>query len=227
MQEKEPSAKAINWRSSARGKTDRFISELSALNLPNTFNPWRDNCPENDRTDAPAIRRRNLSKVLEAAIGASVEHFWVGRDLGYLGGRRTGLAMTDELHLEAQAQMWGISALTRATTGQACGERTAKEVWHWLVKHGRPTFLWNVFPLHPHRPGESHSNRPHTRSERDAAIHLLTWLHGEMRPKCVVALGRDAQQVLATMGIVHVPVRHPSMGGLNDFRSAMVRLFAC
>jgi uracil-DNA glycosylase len=203
-------------------KLSYFMSELSHINLPDTFNPWRDTCPDCDRPNATAIRRSNLRNVLGAALRADVEHVWVGRDLGYLGGRRTGLAMTDELHLNAQAKMWNTT-VTRATTGKPRGERTASEVWQWMARLKQPTFFWNVFPVHPHRPGDPKTNRPHTRLERDATIHLLRWLVNELRPQCVVALGRDAQRVLNDLGIANVAVRHPSMGGLNDFRNSMAR----
>lgn len=208
----------------AGAKVARFVAELAAVSLPNTFNPWRDICPLHDRVDAPAIRRRNLTSILESALASGAHALWVGRDLGHLGGRRTGLAITDELRLEAQAQMWGIPALTRATIGQPCGETTAREVWYWLEKFQRPTFLWNAFPLHPHRLGEPYSNRPHTTAEGEAGVHFLNYLYSEIQPRLVVALGRDAEGVLASLNIPHVYVRHPSMAGLNDFRHAMGNL---
>jgi hypothetical protein len=132
--------------------------------------------------------------------------------------------MTDEPRLDAQGQMWGLSSLKRATVGQERAEGTAKEVWYWLEKIGQPSFLWNVFPLHPHLPGETQTNRTHTRTERDAAIHFLTQLYTEMHPPLVVALGKDADRILESLNIPHVPVRHPSMGGLTDFRAAMRKL---
>ena len=122
--------------------------------------------------------------------------------------------------------MWGTPPLVRATIGQPCQERTAKEVWHWLEKFQRPAFLWNVFPLHPHQPGKPLSNRVHTNAERDATLHFLRDLHNNLRPRLVVALGRDAQRVLTSLNIQHAPIRHPSMGGLNDFRLAMGRLLS-
>lgn len=214
-----PRRHSASWKSA-----ELFLDGLSSLELPDTFNPWRDTCPEHDRSDAPAIRRGNLLQVLGTAIHAGADHLWVGRDLGYLGGRRTGLAMTDDPHVSHHARMWGLAPMARATVGEVRAERTAQEIWTWLGKLGRPAFLWNVFPLHPHLSGTPHSNRLHTRSEREAAIHFLEILNIELRPKVVVAIGKDAQRALDLLGIPHVPVRHPSYGGLTDFRRGMADL---
>ena len=209
----------------AAGRTAAsFVDELSELRLPDTFNPWGETCPTHDCVDAPAIRRRNLRQVLERAWQDGADHLWVGRDLGYLGGRRTGLAMTDDLHLAEHASMWRLPPMARATNGQPQGERTAREIWSWLPRLGSPAFLWNVFPLHPHRADTPHSNRLHTRSERDAAIHFLSCLYLELKPRTVVAIGQDAQRALTVMGIPFVPLRHPSYGGLTEFRLGIADL---
>jgi hypothetical protein len=71
-----------------------FVEALAAFRLPNVFNPYIDSCPEHDLDESPAIRRSNLVAVIEGAFGVGVETMWLGRDLGYRGGRRTGLALT-------------------------------------------------------------------------------------------------------------------------------------
>lgn len=70
----------------------QFVSELSAIRFPNAFNPYSDACPVHDVPDAPAMRSAILTQILEAAEAASVDAIWVGRDLGFRGGRRTGIA---------------------------------------------------------------------------------------------------------------------------------------
>ncbi|MBX9665042.1 MAG: hypothetical protein K5Q19_17080, partial [Novosphingobium sp.] len=76
----------------------QFVSELSAIRFPNAFNPYSDACPVHDVPDAPAMRSAILTQILEAAEAASVDAIWVGRDLGFRGGRRTGMALTDDVH---------------------------------------------------------------------------------------------------------------------------------
>lgn len=180
-----------------------------------------DVCPSCDHADAATVRRRNLELVITAAIESGVDTMWVARDLGYRGGRRTGLALTDELHLSAHAQLMGTMPLLRATKGPAQGERTAAVIWSILEAIGKPVFLWNVFPLHPHKKAEPMSNRAHTRKEAAECRFLLDWLIARLSPKRVIAIGRDAQAALISLGINSVSVRHPSYGGQTEFIASM------
>ncbi len=194
-----------------------FVDKVAKLRFENAFNPYSDVCPDYDAPEATATRRRNLQLVLESAIRSGVDSLWIARDLGYRGGRRTGLALTDEIHLSAHASLFGGLALTRATKGPAVAERTASVIWRVLKQIDRPIFLWNVFPLHPHESGDAMSNRCHTREERQACRPLLMWLLNTLDPKIVVAIGRDAQLALADLGVKAEQVRHPSYGGQADF----------
>lgn len=194
-----------------------FVNALAELRFENTFNPYADACPDHDRNGAAEIRRHNLKLVLEAALAGGVDSVWIGRDLGHRGGRRTGLALTDEFQLAAHASLYGTLPLTRATRGPAVAERTATIVWQVLRDINRPVFLWNVFPLHPHEPSAPLSNRCHTRAERHACLPLLRWLLEALQPKTVVAIGRDAQLALEDLGVVSEKVRHPSYGGQTEF----------
>lgn len=202
-----------------------FANALAAIDLPAVFNPYRDNCPLHDRADAATVRRRNLRRCLEAALDARVDTIWVARDLGYRGGRRTGVALTDEVHLGSAAAMMGGINLERATCGPVVAERTAAVVWRVLSHVRQPVFLWNVFPLHPHDPHDPLSNRCHTRSERVSTWSLLLALIEMLRPERIVAIGRDAGLALSTLDLpVHV-VRHPSYGGQADFLSGVCSLY--
>jgi hypothetical protein len=102
-----------------------FVSTLAATELPSVFNPWRDRCTVHDRSDAAARRRDNLEMLLTAALDHRVETIWIARDLGYRGGRRTGVPLTDEIHLGHAGTLMGGIAFERATQGPAVAERTA------------------------------------------------------------------------------------------------------
>jgi hypothetical protein len=201
----------------AREKAREFVQALARIHFENVFNPYADSCPIWDLEKASIVRRRNLELVLTAALSAPVDSIWIARDLGYRGGRRTGLALTDDVHLHCHSELFHIQPLARATSGPAVSERTAAVVWRILRSVGRPVFLWNIFPLHPHEPGEPMSNRRHTRVERDTCAPLLLWLLKALNPKEVVAIGRDSQAALASLGVHAITVRHPSFGGQTQF----------
>jgi hypothetical protein len=202
-----------------------FVEAVAKLKFENAFNPYSDICPDHDCMDAPMTRRKNLELVLEAALNGGVDSIWIARDLGYRGGRRTGLALTDEVHLDHHAKLYGSLALNRATRGPSMSERTATVIWQVLRTLNQPVFLWNVFPLHPHEGGDALSNRCHTREERRACGTFLSQLISALDPKFVVAIGRDAQMALTELEIDSVPVRHPSYGGQSEFLGGIYRCY--
>jgi uracil-DNA glycosylase len=203
-----------------------FVETLAALHLPNTFNPYHDVCATHDTPLSPGIRRRNLELVLTMAIAQHVQSLWVARDLGYRGGRRTGLPLTDEIHLNVAAETFGTPTLQRATVGAVVSERTAAVVWSMVLAIREPVVLWNVFPLHPHEADAPFSNRCHTRGEWENSRPILESLLELLRPTNVVAIGRDAARTMEELGIEAWPVRHPSYGGLRDFKSGITEAYA-
>ncbi len=206
--------------------TPRTFSEaLAQTNLPSVFNPYSDCCPTHDRSDAARLRRRNLERFLEAAIDAHVDTIWIARDLGYRGGRRTGVPLTDEVHLNQASTLMGGIELDRATSGPVVAERTAAVVWSVLSRIGQPAVLWNVFPLHPHERDDPFSNRCHTKSEREATWPLLTALIAMIKPRRIVAIGRDAGLALAKLDISVEVVRHPSYGGQAEFIAGVNHIY--
>ncbi len=199
-------------------KTPRtFADALADTRLPSVFNPYRDCCPVHDRADAAHLRKRNLVHCLEAAIEAEVDTIWIARDLGYRGGRRTGVPLTDEVHLTSASTLLGSITLDRATHGPVVAERTAAIVWRVLARVGAPVVLWNIFPLHPHEADHPLSNRCHCRAERDVTWPFLLALIEMIGPRRIVAIGRDASLALAGIDIPVMTVRHPSYGGQAEF----------
>lgn len=204
-----------------------FVSALSALSFENAFNPYASRCLIHDKADAPQQRARFLTEMLAVAVQYEVDSIWIGRDLGYRGGRRTGLALTDDLHMAAHAERWGIT-VQRPTNGQPVAERTAAVIWSVLQEIEVPIFLWNVFPLHPHEPDDSFSNRAHNSRERSVGEDFLAALIALLRPRRIVAIGNDAAKSLSRVAASEelVQMRHPSYGGQNEFLKQVRSLYA-
>jgi uracil-DNA glycosylase len=202
-----------------------FVATLAQLRLPAVFNPYADCCDVHDRSNAARLRKKNLELFLEAALDSKVDTIWVARDLGYRGGRRTGVPLTDEVHLDKVGQLLGGIELQRATRGPIMAERTAAVVWKVLSRINQPVVLWNVFPFHPHEPDDPFSNRCHTAAERDTTMPLLLALIDMFKPQCIVAIGRDAQMALRELEVPVNTVRHPSYGGQSEFMASLYEMY--
>lgn len=202
-----------------------FVTILAEYQLAAVFNPYAERCPIHDRADAAKRRRTNLRAFLEAALAAHVDTIWIARDLGYRGGRRTGVPLTDEVHLDHVARLFEGTSFSRATHGPVVAERTAAIVWKVISQIERQVLLWNVFPFHPHKLGDPLSNRCHTRAERDACKPLLMALLEMIQPRQIIAIGRDAQLALADLGLTAAGVRHPSYGGQAEFTAGLFSLY--
>jgi len=203
-----------------------FVRQLASLRFELCFNPYAECCGIHDRPDAPHRRALLLSAILGNAELRGVDSIWIGRDLGYRGGRRTGLAFTDDVHVRGHANRWDVSS-TMATIGIPESERTATVIWSVLDTIQENVFLWNVFPLHPFEPGTPFSNRQHNSRERKAGVEVLRELVARLRPARIVAVGNDAADATRSLGlsIPMVPVRHPSYGGQSQFVSQMAMMY--
>lgn len=204
---------------------DGFVQRISDLRLPGLFNPYAEACGVHDKPDGPRIRVENLMNYLRALVRWRPTIAWIGRDLGYRGGRRTGLPLTDEAHLPHFETVCRTAPLRKATRTPCTTERTATEVWRLLPVLPTPPLLWNVVPLHPYQPSSELSNCPHSSSAAYKCEGLLALLIDAFRPRVVCALGRDADHALARLGVDHLYVRHPSHGGQGQFRRSVVSLF--
>lgn len=206
--------------------TKSILSALKQLDFEDTFNPYFDRCSIHDSPEAPELRRYYLVEMLERAATTELDAIWVGRDLGYRGGRRTGLALTDDINFSNHLVRWGLEP-KRPTYGEPVAERTAAVIWDILLQVQVPVFLWNVFPLHPYECGEPFSNRAHNARERKAGTDILIRIVEHLKPRRIVAVGNDAFNVLsAAFSCDEVrKVRHPSYGGQNEFLATMKALY--
>ena len=202
-----------------------FVEMVADVALPSVFNPYRDVCPKYDIAEAPSIRRDNLANFLSFAMDAGNISIWVGRDLGYRGGRRTGIALTDELHLREISQIYPkMPEPRKSTRGPVMVERTASVFWRMIRQIEDSLFTWNVFPFHPHEEGNPFTNRCHTSHERKYVEPLFRELLNILRPTQIIAIGNDADNAIKGLGLPCVKVRHPSYGGIADFEKGVASL---
>ena len=146
-----------------------------------------------------ALLRRRLSAYLDEGEDAAI--LLVGEAPGYRGARVSGVPFTSE----------------RQLTGAGPAEATATIVRTVLLELGleQVTLCWNAVPTHP---GTETSNRRPTRAEVEAGRRFVTRLAEGRR---VLAIGRVAA---AATGAPYV--RHPSHGGVMEFRAGLLRFAA-
>lgn len=199
-----------------------FVCRLAKIKLNNVFNPYSDCCDIHDLPNAAEIRRDNLSHVLRQCAYRGVDSIWFGRDLGYRGGRRTGLALTDEVTmLNGILDRSFDNIPKKATNGSVVGERTATVIWSVISRLEKWPVLWNAFPLHPHELGKPLSNRAHSVQERKATAWAINELIDRFGGPRLIAIGNDASKALTSLGFVHDVARHPSYGGQREFVATM------
>src|SRR4051794_36834058 len=142
-----------------------------------------------------AVRRERLAAYLESRAAAPI--LLVGEAPGYRGARISGIPFTSE----------------RQLTGTGPAEATATVVHRVLAELDLAdrVLLWNIVPTHP---GSATSNRAPTRLEIRAGRGFAEEL---AEGRVVIAVGRVAA---AALGAPYV--RHPSHGGVAEFRAGLL-----
>ena len=143
-----------------------------------------------------ADRARRLERYLESRAGARL--ILVGEAPGYRGARVSGIPFTSE----------------RQLTGTGPAEATATMVHQVLAELGLEddTLLWNVVPTHPGT--ETSNRRPTPQEVREGRAFAAELARGRL----AVGVGRLAAEAL---GLPYL--RHPSRGGLADFRRGLLQ----
>ena len=102
-------------------------------------------------------------------------------------------------------------------------EPTDTYVWGAIADNGldpQDVILWNIFPFHPHKPGNVFTNRTPTDEELTIGLNYTKDLLSLCKNKVsIAAIGRKSTDTLAAAGFEAVSLRHPANGGAGKFRS--------
>jgi uracil-DNA glycosylase len=199
---------------------NRFIEALARVEVSDRA------CNQFARGDrANAIRRRNLAIYFEEVGPANM--LLIGEAPSHRGGRLTGIAFTSETLMlgGAHGHLGEHRGYRKATSGpKQSTEASATMVWA-AIRNMRPLpLLWNAFPFHPFHHGNALSNRMPLTGELQIGQRFIEGLMEIFPIGQVVAVGNHAARSLTLLGIAHVKVRHPSMGGKQEFLEGMERL---
>jgi uracil-DNA glycosylase len=174
---------------------------------------------------ANAIRRRNLAIYFEEVGPANM--VLIGEAPSHRGGRLTGIAFTSETLMlgGAHGHLGEHRGYRKATSGpKQSTEASATMVWSAIRDMTPLPLLWNAFPFHPFHHGNPLSNRMPLTGELQIGQRFIEGLMEIFPIQQVVAVGNHAARSLTLLGIAHEKVRHPSMGGKQEFLEGMERL---
>lgn len=201
---------------------DLFIADLARAEVTlDTTNQYAD-----DGVPGNATRRANLRRALEQALALQPTLLLVGEAPGYLGARRTGVPFTSERLLLEGVDPPGLYGAARGFTlatddGRISAEQTATIVWRELRALGVVAVGWNAYPFHPHRMGNTQSNRPPRRTEIRQGQLFLAHMCAFFPNVPVIAMGNTADYALTLLDIPHSKVRHPAQGGARRFAEGL------
>lgn len=212
-----------------------FIQSLKDKPTQHLFNPWFERDLENDlNSEAPVIRRRQLSQYLEERLGRA-KYLFIAEALGYQGGHFTGIAMTSERillgHQESKYDIKPTDVFSGVSPNRTSRpeliekgmtEPTATIMWGAMADLRIDPYevvLWNALPWHPYRPDKGLlSNRTPTAEEMSAGLRHLRTFIDLFENVQLVAVGRKCEESMDELGYDHTAVRHPANGGAPKFR---------
>lgn len=208
---------------------DRLLRELGEVELsPRAVNQFSSLSGD---LQANAVRRRNLRLYLEQLEAIGPRMLLIGEAVSHRGGRLTGIAFVSETVMLAGVEtrsgrvLGADHGFRKATEGPRLStEASATMVWGTIREVVPLPLLWNAFPFHPFHEGEPESNRVPSAAELLIGQRFIEQLLGLFTFERVVAIGNQASLSLNKLAIGHTKVRHPSMGGKNQFVAEMARL---
>lgn len=200
-----------------------ILEALASARMPNVFNPWTDHDPLDLPHCGPADRAMRLVQHFDCP-GARL--LLIGEAPGYQGCHFSGVPFTNEA-LICGGGVPRIASDRFTSRPKPWSEPSATIVWGALHQHNiaDQVVMWNAFAWHPHKSDELHSNRAPTRAEQEAGMPVLRLVLEHFKGMPVVPIGRVSEASLRRLGVTTLdPLRHPAMGGANEFRAGLAAL---
>jgi uracil-DNA glycosylase len=199
-----------------------FWSRLRGFESENVFNPWAQQDPLDAVVGAYYGRRRRLSMHLDTPA----KYLLIGEAPGYRGCHFSGIPFTCEKQILARI-VPRVPSEPITSRFPPCSEGSATVIWGSLHELGiaDQTVMWNAFAFHPHLPGDMYSNRAPTRDELLCGMDILAMVVESFPDAKRIAVGKTAARTLKNLNFsIDHEIRHPSMGGANQFRAQMRKL---
>lgn len=209
-------------------KLKSLINELSDRSFIDAFNPYKDYCEIYDTTKSNSVRKKNLESYLEYFSKLESVDLWIGRDLGYKGGRRTGIPFTSEININNLNSKLGLDLKIESINKVLSSEVSANTIWEIFNNLSNNIIFWNIYPYHPYNIGNPLSNRKFNKEEEIFGLTILKTLIDSLNINRIVCIGNDSANSLKKIKIKNIPissVRHPSYGGVNIFKKQMAEIY--
>lgn len=192
---------------------ENYIYDLSICDTSeDVFNQYSLNYKTNE------IRRNNLFIYLKKLYNDGAKTMLVGEAPGYKGARYTGIPFTSEYILLNHCYFGEKNGYRKTNElDKIEKENTAKIVWGTLGSINITPILWNAYPFHPFKIGNSQSNRAPRKDELKVGGRFLTNLIDILEIKNIIAVGKNAYKILQEIEIETEYIRHPSYGGKKEF----------
>jgi hypothetical protein len=195
---------------------EKFIDDLARQSLTaNVKNPWDYSRAGN------AIRRKNLLSYFKKMYQQKPTVLLVGEAPGYRGCGRVGMPFSSEKIVLSHPFFADSESFGIENRDAPIAEASASIVWKTFDSLDFYPLMWATYPYHPHKEGNELSNRAPRPEEIAIGRQFITRLMDIFSIQAVVAVWRIAEKTLTDMGIVAVPLRHPSHGGATLFAEGL------
>jgi uracil-DNA glycosylase len=200
----------------------RLIDALPA-SRPGLFNPWRDWCDADDRSDSLGGPVGRVGR-LAAHLDCEPRYIICGQSPGWRGCRYSGVAFSSERQV-LDGVLPRVPApshrLTRCSpTGAPITEPSASIMWNTLHALGvaKEVVLWNALQMHPHRPAIPWSNRTPSQAEMELGAPALEILLDAFPDAKVISVGTKSENLLRVLDLLpNGQLKHPAYGGARQF----------